>query len=882
MRWFSRKSRREEEIDRELRDHLDLEAEEQQEHGLSPDEARHAARRKFGNITYTKEEVRSTWGWTRWEFLLQDLRYALRSLGKNPGFAGTAILTLALGIGASTAVFTVIDSVLLRPLAYHESGRLVVAWEHVPWLSGGDSLGPNPRHVDIWQKRATAFDGLTLVQNSARGVTMDEDHPRLVGTVSCLPNLLEILEVRPLLGRGFQSGDGVAGRDNVAILTYSLWQSLFHVDPDAIGKTIRIEDTPVKVIGVLPASFQFPNANVLRPFSSSQPKSGVPEPAMLLPAVLNLSQMAWDGNYGNWIALGRLKPGVSLEEAETQLNSIQAQLMKETPVSGGPGSLRASVEPMQEAVVGDSRTGLLLLMGAVVILMLIACLNLANAQLGRALARQRDAAVRAALGAARGRLIWCALAENLILAGLGATVGLLFATAGLDLLRRYSPVNIPRLSEVHLNLTVFLFTVGLALIATVLSSVLPALRLLSTDAQECLQQNGTRAVGSRQGSRLRTSLIGLQVFGCTALLLVAGLFAKSLLYLFHQDKGFDPGHVAVAQAQLPSNLLREEQSRIAFIDSTLENLRAIPGVQAAGLVSAMPLEGESWIESVRRVDKPGQEGLLVNARWASPGYFEVTRQRLVAGRFFEERDRDLESVVLSEGSVKALWGTENPVGSQISLLGRTHTVIGVVADSQTTSLKTPPARIAYVHYHYRPPYTTFFLARSAGSARELLAGMRQAVWKSAPHATIARVKTLDAQLSDSLAIERFRTFVLTAFGVSALLLAMLGTYGVLSCSVAMRKQEIGVRIALGATRPRIYALTFAEVGGPVFIGLGAGLVSGALAGHVIENLLYGTEVVDPPVILAVIGLFLVSAAAAAFLPARRAAHVDPMVALRYE
>ncbi|HET9319092.1 MAG TPA: ABC transporter permease, partial [Bryobacteraceae bacterium] len=428
MRWW-RPPSREQDLDRELCAHLELEAEEQQDFGLTPEQARYAARRAFGNITLTKEEIRRMWGWNSLDIFVQDIRYALRTLRRSPGYALTAILTLALGIGASTAVFTVVDSVVLRPLSYRDSGSLVVAWERVRFI-GDDPVGPNPRHVDIWQKRATAFSGLTLVRNMAMGMTLGADHPRLVGTVVCLPNLFDILQVQPLLGRRFLPEDGSKGHNDVAILTYPLWQSLFHGDLNAIGKTIRIDDTPHEVIGVLPATFHFPNANALRSFGSRQPKSGLPEPAVFFPVVFDLNLMEWNGNYGNWVALGRLKPGVGIREAETQLTAIQAQVlqqMPDRPRDNRSGALRASVQPLLEVVVGDSRIGLWLLMAAVMGLTLIACLNLANAQLGRSLARSRDAAVRTALGAAKWRLIWNALAENLLLAAVGGTAGVLLA-----------------------------------------------------------------------------------------------------------------------------------------------------------------------------------------------------------------------------------------------------------------------------------------------------------------------------------------------------------------------------------------------------------------------------------------------------------------------
>ena len=819
-----------------------------------------------------------------WDIFVQDLRYALRTLRRSPGFAATAILTLALAIGAGTAVFTVVDSVILKPLPYRSSGSLVVAWERVRFL-GGDPLGPNPRHVEVWRKRATAFSDVTYLRQTAMGLTLGTEHPRLAATVACLPNLFGVLQVEPLLGRAFLPEDGVQGHDNVAILTYPLWQSLFHGDPGAIGRTIRIGDLPREIVGVLPPGFHFPDGNALRSFRrASQAVNGASEPLAFVPVAVDVTQFAWNGNYGNWVTLGRLNRGFTMRQAEAQLNGIQAQIVQEMPANQQdrrPGSLLASVESMQEAVVGESRTGLWLLMAAVAGLMLIACLNLANAQLGRALARSREAAVRTTLGARRGRLVWNVLAENLLLAAIGGAAGVLLASAGLDLFRRYSPVDLPRLSEVHLNPSVLLFSVLVTFGASLLSAMLPALRLLAADPQASLQQ-GSRTLGSRQSNRLRTWLIGLQVFGCTALLLVTGLFAKSLLYLLSQDKGFETGQVLVAEVRLTPQAYGADANRVAFDDAVLENLRAIPGVRAAALVSAMPLEGESWIEPARRADRPDRGGPMINLRWVSPGYFEASRQRLIAGRFFEERDRNRSSAVLSESEAKALWGSEDPIGGQANIRGRTFTVIGVVADSRNTSLKSPPVRMAYLHYQDQPPYAIFFVVRSAQAADALGASVRQAIWKYAPAATIARVKSLDSQLSDSLATERFQTWVLMAFGVSALLLAMLGIYGVLSYSVAARKQEIGVRMALGATRGSVYALTLGGAGAPVLGGLAAGLIAGILAGRVIQTLLYGTRAVDLPVSAMVIALFLAAAGAAAWLPARRAASVDPMDALRSE
>jgi predicted permease len=866
-----RRNRSTQRFDDEIQFHLDHQIAENIAAGMSREEARYAACKAFGNVTWVKEEVRVMWGWTLWETIFRELRYATRTLRKSPGFAATAFLTLALGIGASTAVFTVVDSVLLKPLAFHESGSLVACWEYVRVL-GDNAVGPNPRHIDVWRQRATAFSGLTFFQNTAMGLTLGAEHPRLTSAVVTLPNLFDILEVHALVGRTFVPEDGVPGHDDVAVLTYPMWQELFHSNPGSIGATIRLGDVSRRVVGVLPANFHFPSGSALRP-----------DPAIFIPTALEITGFPWNGNYGNWIALGRLSPGVTIEQASAQLSTIQAQIIADPawPADRRPGALGASVQPMQEAIVGDSRTALWLLMAAVLGLMLIACLNLANAQLGRALTRSRESAVRTALGAAKWRLMWSVLAENLLLAAFGGAAGILLAKAALDLFLRDTPVGLPRLSEIHLNLTVLLFSILLTFGASLLSALLPAVRVLAADPQASLQLSNSRSFGSRHSNLLRRWLIGLQVAGCTALLLVTGLFSKSLLHLLTEDKGFDTSEVAVAEVRLTPQSYGEDQSRVHFDDAVLANLRAIPGVQSAAMESAMPFGGESWIEFAQRVDKPDLQSPLINFRWVSPGYFETTRQRLVAGRFFEERDRDLSNVVLSEGEAKALWGNDDPIGGQVKIEGRIFTVIGIVADSRNTSLKTPPARMAYVHYKDRPPVPTYFLVR-APSAGPLASAMREAIWKYDPEVTIARVKTLGAQLTDSLATERFETLVLLSFGATALLLAMLGIYGVLNYSVVTRKQEIGVRMALGATRGKVYALTFAEAGTPVFAGVIVGLAGSVLAGRAVQAMLYGTQAVDPAVILMVTGLFLLSAVAAAFLPARRAASVEPMEALRSE
>jgi predicted permease len=818
--------------------------------------------------------------------VLTEIRYSIRHLWKSPGFSVAAILTIALSIGASTAVFTVVDSVLLKPLSYRDSGALVVIWERVKFLASRSApyVGPNPRHEALWKDRSSAFSGLCLLGVGSRGVSLGTDHPHLVGSVRAQPNFLSVLEVTPFLGRDFVPGDAVKGHDQVAILAYSMWQSLFHGDPKVIGKSVRIADAPYEIVGVLPKEFLFPKRNVLNSFPSGQSVAAAPPIEIVMPAAIDPNEYDWNGDYGNWIAMGRLKPGVSVSQAESQLNVIQRQIVNE--MSAGrdtdPDTLVSYVQPMQDAMVGNSRRGLWMLMAAVIGLMLIACVNLANAQLGRAVSRQHEAAVRSALGASKPQLVWSSLSESLILSGIGGAAGILLAFDVLALFEHYSPVDLPRMAEIQPNSTVLLFALLAVAGSALLFGIMPAVSFARTDPQKALQQTSARTKGSRQARRLRLTLIGLQVFGCTALLLVTGLFGKSLLTLLRSERGFDTGNVVTAEVSLRAQMYEKDQERIAFDDGALDRLRKLPGVTSAALISAMPLEGESWIEGIFRPDKPTDHPPLWNLRWVSPQYFDVVRERLVAGRLFEERDRDTTNAIISEASAKAGWLGENPIGRQFKWRDNLFTIVGVVADARTNSLKVAPANMAYVSYRTLPPYATFFMVRSSQNPEGLIGDVRRAIWGGDPEVTIDRVKTLDSQVNDSLSIERFQTFILVAFGIAALLLAMLGVYGILSYTVAGRTQEIGLRMALGATRQSIYSLTMSDAAIPVAAGLAAGWAASVMAGKLVQNLLYGVTAIDWPVTFAVAILLLACAAAAAFLPARRAASIDPMQALRSE
>lgn len=873
--------RAEQELDEELEFHIERRMEAEIARGVPPDEARYAAMRAVGNTSVVKEEVRDAWGWTLVNSMLQEIRYALRVLARSPGFTAVAIATLALGIAASTAMFTIVDTVVLKPLSYRDSGSLVALWERIPNL-GPEPTGPNPRHVDIWRKGASSFRDIALLRQSTVGLTRGTDHPQIAGAVVASPNLFDVLQVTPLIGRTFAAGDDVEGREMVVILTYGVWQSLFAGDPDVVGKTVRIGDIPREVIGVLPADFHFPNRNSLRAFQTKQALTDVPEPGLFLPAVFKLDQFSWNGEYGNWIALARLKAGVSLQQAQAELDTLQKRVIEQIPaaqIDRDRTPIPAEIQPLQEAIVGRSRRILWFLMAAVGGLMLMACVNLANTQLARTYWRMREASVRLALGAPGWRLVWQSLVENVVIAAVAGAAGIALAHFGLEMFRRNTPLDLPRLTEVQLNPTVLLFALALTLGATLLVSVLPALYVLRSDPQAALQHGNHRALG-RQRRGVQSWLVGVQVFGCTVLLLATGLFSRNLLQLSGQEMGFEARQAAFAHVSLTLPLYGPAKSRAGFIDAVLENVRAIPGVDSAGFISAAPLEGETWIESLQRVDRRAERDTVINLRWASGGYFETMRHRLVAGRFLEDRDREGKGAVITEGVARTLWPGESAVGGKVEVQGREYTVVGVVADARTASLKTPPPRVAYIHFAERAPAILFFVARGKQTAETLASDLRQAIWKHAPSATIVRTRTLEGQVRNSLGAERFQTGVITAFGVAALLIAMLGIYGVLSYTVATRKQEIGLRMAIGATPQGIYRLTFAEIAVPVVAGLAAGLVAILAAARVIGSMLDGMEGVHPAVAAGVAAVFLTCAALAGYVPARQAASVDPIQALR--
>jgi predicted permease len=815
--------------------------------------------------------------------ILQDLRYGLRQLLKSPTFTASAILTLAFGIGATTALFSVVDGVLLKPLAYRDSGRLVVIWEKVRFLEKlFPYTGANPRHFDQWRKNSTTFDDLTLLQQGSTGVGLTDDHPRLIGKITALPNLLDILGVQPVLGRNFLPEEAAPGREKVAILSWHLWQTLYNADPNITGRTLQIAGTPYQVVGVLPKDFYFPKANELAPVPLARQ---LPDNEILTPLAIDFNDFGLNSDYGNYVPLARLKPGVSIAQAQENLDALDDSLARQIPPGelDGPahGAFSTYIQPMKEVLVGKTSARLWLLMAAVFSVLLIACINLANAQLARLVSRDREAAVRSALGASASRILQSALAEVLLLSVTGGVLGVALAFLAVHQLAGYTQLAIPRTQTISVNFTVLALSILLTVGATFICGVLPALRLLRIKPLHALQ--GARgSAGSRRAALLRRWLVGAQVFACTTLLLIAGIFAKSLVHLSTFDKGFSADHVIAADVFLQGNDFKDDKVRTTFDDGVLGKLRTLPGVQSVSLVSSMILEGERWIDGVIPVDAPSQTSGLANYRWISPGYFGTLRQRIVEGRPLDDRDHTASNAVISQTTAKAIWPTRNALGRQFLFHNKPFTVVGIVADAYSNSLHTAPVNMVYLPFNNKPPFATYFLIRTTQDPQLLTEEIRKAIWSYNPNVTIARIHTLESQLSDSLAPEHLETAIFVAFGAAALLLALLGIYGTLSYSVEARTQEVGIRMALGATRQSVYRLMLATIVTPVVLGLALGCMASFTIGKSLRALLYGTSSTDLSVIIPVLFTFVVAATVATFLPCKRAALIEPMEALRTE
>jgi predicted permease len=805
--------------------------------------------------------------------LFQDLKFSLRSLCKSPGFAITAILTLALGIGSVTSIFSIVNSVLLKPFSFERPDRLV-ALRETNRERTMPLLPDNYQHYLYWKANTKTLEDAAIFRNTTVSVSAGLDHPEVVGTLTVSTNFLSVLGVQPVLGRSFQPGEETSGKNEVVILAWSAWQRYFNGDRGAIGRTLRIGGVPHTVVGVLPEWFTFPHMSEM----PSQVSQRVVRPSEILRPLQPDPSPYGDHNF---LVIGRLRDGATLAEAQSELGNLQQVLARTNPRIDS----WVSVAPLAQEVAGGVSRALWLLLAAVGAVLLIGCVNLANLQMARTVARERELAVRLALGAERRRLVVSTLMDSFVLAAIGGALGIVLSFASLRLLVSLAPANLPRLSETHVSLPVLLVSMGLSILTALFFGLLPALRSMRVDPQTAMQSNPNRVANTREGQRIRHLLVAGEVACTVVLLIVTGLLIRSFSRLLTQQRDFDADHVSLVQVNLATPEYKQEAVRGIFIDRARAKLEQLPGVQSVAMTSEMPMGGETWVDGILRPDHPVSVGKEPNAnmRWVSPSYTSTLRIPVLAGRDLSAADREHPAnALISQQTARTIWAGEDPVGKTFTVGGdTTFTVVGVVADARINNLKTT-ANMIYVPYWQNPWYRAYFLVRGSQSTAGLADSLRKAIWSVDPQVAIPTLSSLDEQVNDSVATERFQTTLLSSFGVAALLLALLGVYGVLAYSVSLRQQEFGIRVALGSSKAALTRLVVRQALLPIGGGIIAGLMLAFITTHWVESLLYETKSVDPGVIAASVAVLLLTAVVAALVPARRAASIDPMQALRTE
>jgi predicted permease len=805
---------------------------------------------------------------------VQDLRYARRQLRKSPGFTLTAILTLAVGIGATTAMFSVVLDVLLRPLPYPAPEQLVVIRENISTPSQEfTDLPINANHFVFWQQQSRSFRSIAALLPSSMPVGGTETEE--IGVTQATSNLISTLGFQPRVGRTFSEEEEKPGHD-VVVLTDGFWKRRYGSDPAIVGKTVPLDGLQYLVIGILPPEFTLPDS----------PAVGTDKPIeAFIPFGWTADQLQEIEGDHNYFAVARLQAGVPIAQASAELNGLQRQIGQQTP---DKVNLTATLIPFQEYLVGSSRSVLLLLLAAVSGLLLIACINLTNLLLARSAGRGHESGLRIALGASRIQIMRNALMEPLLLAGSGGAIGILLARLGLPLLVRSVPWNLPGLAEAHVDIPVLALSIAVSFLAAMACGFLPAWRSVRSDAQSELRAESRTVSESRASKRLRQVLIVAEAAASVTLVLLSALFITSLMKLMHVDRGFQTEHVLSASVMLPSGQYGDSaNARNQFYERTVARLREIPGVSSAGAVSFLPLDGDGWGDLITKTGetRPPWQRPDAHFRWITPGYLETLQIPLLAGRFLTEADRGRNVALISERVARTVWPNENPIGQRFTRFDPSEPsfeVVGVVGDIRTVDLAQRPPRMVYAPYWYRSRTEAALVMRSTVDPSALAGAVRKAIREIDAQVAVPNIRTMNDVVYVSVAARRFQMQLLLTFAICALLLAALGTYGVVAYSVVQRTQEIGIRLALGANRSDVYRMILAEAVTPVLIGAITGVALASIAARVIASLLFDVRATNPLIAAISCAILIVVGVAASLLPAAKAAIVDPMNALRAE
>ncbi|HET9165775.1 MAG TPA: ABC transporter permease [Candidatus Angelobacter sp.] len=901
----SDRQKREQELDEEIGSHLRMAERDRIERGESPEEAHYAARREMGNESLIKEVTREIWGGNWMSALFQDLRYGLRVLRRNPGFTLIAVFTLALGISATTAIFSVVYGVLLRPLPYDRPEQLAQIWEK---SSKGHNMNLADLNFQDFRAQNRSLQGLAEFSAGEASVSGGSEPKRLV-VASVSSDFFPIMRVSPIRGRGFAPEDQRPGAGAVVLVSYSYWKQYLNSTDDLPSVKLRAENRSASVIGVLPAGFRFPDdADVWMPR----------ELAPYLPA----------RTAHNWEAIARLRDGVTLEQARNDLSAIAGSIKKQ--YGNDVDLVGASVQPLQDALTSTVRPSLLILLGAVGFLLLVACANVMNLLLAQAAVRESELAIRSAMGASRGRMVRQFMAETLLLSLAGGTIGVLAALWGVHWLLKLAPPETPGLAGVSINLPVLFFAFGLCVVVAVGLGTFTALRSGSADIRTTLAEGGRGSAGSFRMQLIGRSIVVMQLAITMTLLIGAGLLGRSLMRVLSVDPGFRTEHVVTLDLALASAFSPDQKIRRAqFLDDLFSRLRALPGVEDVGGTNALPLatgissyggfavlnpqqlsprmldvlnrsaRSNVWDDKALAKDlndffvplfRDPKQGGQADYASVSEGYFRSLGIPLLRGRLFDDRDTmDAPHVALiSQSLAREKWPNGDSIGRSIEFGNidsdlRLLTVIGVVGDVREGSLENPPRPTIYVNYRQRPQATYRFSAvvKTAGDPASVISSARKIVHDLDPDVPPS-TSSFTVIFAASTATRRFNLLLFGIFAGTALLLAIAGIYGVLAYSVARRTREMGVRMALGASAGNVMRLVLGQAAVTTTVGTFLGLVGSFILTRFLQSMLYEVGAADPLTFGAVALLLIGVALLAAYLPARRATKVDPIVALRYE
>ena len=809
--------------------------------------------------------------------LVQDVRYAVRMLLKNPGFTFVAVIAVALGIGANSAMFSVINAVLLRPLPYHEPDRLVTIWEESPQRDMYEMPVSFANFRD-WVDQNHVFDHISAYTFANMNLSGTGEPTRLLA-IRASANLFSLVGAAPLLGRPFLPEEDKEGANHVVILSQGLWQRRFSSDYGIVGQSLTLNNQSYTVVGVMPASFQFP-------VGFGYLGKVLNDPVDLYVPLAATSQEAHRGSY-SFFSIGRLKPGVTIDQARAEMTAIEGRIEQQYP--GETAGIGISLIPTHEQTVKEIRPALLVLLGAVAFLLLIACANIANLLLARAASRQKEIAIRTALGASRLRVLRMLLTESVILSLAGGCLGLLLALWGTDALVALAPDNIPRLNEMGVDLRVFTFTLAVSVLTGIIFGLVPAIHASKPDLNEALKEGSRGSSGGVAGKRIRSILVALEVALSLVLLIGAGLMIKSFLHLQQMNLGFNPDNVVAVDLSLSRSKYPEDRQQIAFFQATLERLQSLSGVQSAGATSGLPLtlsiSGSDFRIEGRPEPEPGNE-MIVNTRSVSPGYFRTLGIPLLKGRDFSDRDTSgaPEVAIINDDLARIFFPDEDPLGKRITFdEGRSWlSIVGVIDDVKQLGLDSTAKPEVYFPYLQATSPSMSIVVRTASNPLNLLAAMKSQIQEIDKDMPIADVKTMRELLSESVSGRRFNMLLLTVFAAVALVLAAVGIYGVIRYSVTQRTHEIGIRMALGAQTSDVLKLVVGEGMLLAVAGVTAGLVASLFLTRLMSSLLFGVSATDPITFVLISAILTGVALVASLVPARRAIKVDPMVALRYE